>query len=65
MPCTAAAQHLVGRHDFTTFRSAQCQANSPLRTLDRLDVVRNGHAVDVFALHGLSCTTRCARWWAA
>ncbi|MCU0890626.1 MAG: tRNA pseudouridine(38-40) synthase TruA [Sandarakinorhabdus sp.] len=45
----AAAQHLVGRHDFTTFRSAQCQANSPLRTLDRLLVVRNGHAVDVFA----------------
>lgn len=45
----AAAQHLVGRHDFTTFRSAQCQANSPLRTLDRLVVVRNGHAVDVFA----------------
>ena len=45
----AAAQLLVGRHDFTTFRSAQCQANSPLRTLDRLDVVRNGDAIDVFA----------------
>ena len=36
----AAAQVLVGRHDFTTFRAAQCQANSPLRTLDRLDVSR-------------------------
>ena len=35
-----AAQALVGRHDFTTFRAAQCQANSPLRTLDRLDVSR-------------------------
>lgn len=35
-----AAQALLGRHDFTTFRSAQCQANSPLRTLDRLDVTR-------------------------
>ena len=34
----AAAQALLGRHDFTTFRAAQCQANSPLRTLDRLDV---------------------------
>ncbi len=34
----AAAQVLIGRHDFTTFRAAQCQANSPLRTLDRLDV---------------------------
>jgi len=37
-----AAQRLVGRHDFTTFRSVQCQANSPVRSLDRLDVVRGG-----------------------
>lgn len=35
-----AAQLLVGRHDFTTFRSAHCQANDPVKTLDRLDVVR-------------------------
>ncbi|MCE7797376.1 tRNA pseudouridine(38-40) synthase TruA [Sphingobium sufflavum] len=35
-----AAQHLVGLHDFTTFRSAHCQAESPVKTLDRLDVVR-------------------------
>jgi tRNA pseudouridine38-40 synthase len=35
-----AAQALVGRHDFTTFRSAHCQAESPLKTLDRLDVRR-------------------------
>lgn len=34
----AGAAMLVGRHDFTTFRSAHCQADSPLRTLDRLDV---------------------------
>ncbi|KGF68189.1 pseudouridine synthase [Hoeflea sp. BAL378] len=34
-----AAQRLVGRHDFTTFRSVQCQAASPVRSLDRLDVV--------------------------
>ena len=34
-----AAQVLVGRHDFTTFRSVQCQANSPVRSLDRLDVM--------------------------
>ena len=40
-----AAQALVGRHDFTTFRSAHCQADSPLRTLDRLDVARVGDAV--------------------
>ena len=45
----AAAQQLVGRHDFTTFRSAQCQADSPLRTLDRLDVVREGERITVHA----------------
>ncbi len=33
-----AAQHLVGRHDFTTFRASQCQAASPVRTLDELTV---------------------------
>ncbi|XDA97499.1 tRNA pseudouridine(38-40) synthase TruA [Sulfitobacter sp. LCG007] len=36
----AAAAHLVGRHDFTTFRSSECQAESPVKTLDRLDVRR-------------------------
>ena len=41
-----AAQRLIGLHDFTTFRSAHCQAKSPLRTLDRLDVVRTGEAID-------------------
>jgi len=35
-----AAQALVGRHDFTTFRSSECQARSPVKTLDRLDVAR-------------------------
>ena len=35
-----AAQRLVGRHDFTTFRSSICQADSPVKTLDRLDVTR-------------------------
>ena len=41
----AAARVLVGRHDFSTFRDAQCQANSPIRTLDRLDVRRDGDDV--------------------
>jgi len=36
----AAAQGLIGRHDFTTFRAADCQARSPVKTLDRLDVER-------------------------
>ena len=40
-----AAQALVGHHDFTTFRSAHCQAQSPLKTLDRLDVRREGEFV--------------------
>ena len=40
-----AAQALVGRHDFTTFRSAHCQANDPVKTLDRLDVRREGECV--------------------
>ena len=45
----AAAQELVGRHDFTTFRSAQCQADSPVRTLDRLDVRRAGEVIEITA----------------
>jgi tRNA pseudouridine38-40 synthase len=48
-----AAQALVGRHDFTTFRSVQCQAKDPVKTLDRLDVRRakenGGEHVIVFA----------------
>ena len=40
-----AAQSLVGTHDFTTFRSAECQAKSPVKTLDRLDVERCGEAI--------------------
>ena len=45
----AAAQRLVGRHDFTTFRAAECQAKSPVKTLDRLDVARQGDEVRVYA----------------
>jgi len=37
-----AAQELLGEHDFTTFRAVKCQANSPIRTLDVLDVQRQG-----------------------
>jgi tRNA pseudouridine38-40 synthase len=45
----AAAQCLVGRHDFTTFRAAECQAKSPIKTLDRLDVIRVGEVIEVRA----------------
>ncbi|MBZ9893555.1 tRNA pseudouridine(38-40) synthase TruA [Mesorhizobium sp. BR1-1-6] len=44
-----AAKVLLGRHDFTTFRSTQCQAESPVRTLDRLDVSRSGDMIEVRA----------------
>ncbi|MBU8544900.1 MULTISPECIES: tRNA pseudouridine(38-40) synthase TruA [Roseomonadaceae] len=44
-----AAQMLLGRHDFSAYRAAACQAKSPVRTLDRLDVVRLGEEVHVIA----------------
>ena len=44
-----AARHLTGHHDFTTFRAAQCQANSPVKTLDRLDVARYGELIEIRA----------------
>ena len=43
----AAAQRLIGKHDFTTFRSTECQAKSPEKTLDVLDVVRDGENIIV------------------
>ncbi|MHA6287476.1 tRNA pseudouridine(38-40) synthase TruA [Maricaulis sp. CAU 1757] len=47
-----AAQHLVGSHDFTTFRDAQCQAESPVKTLDAIAVARYGEEVQ------LTCSAR-------
>ena len=44
-----AAQVLVGKHDFTTFRASLCQSRSPVKTLERLDVVRDGDMVNVHA----------------
>ncbi len=44
-----AAQVLVGKHDFTTFRSVHCQAESPVKTLDRLTVRRFGHVIEIEA----------------
>ena len=45
----AAAQRLVGRHDFTTFRHIACQAKSPVKTLDQLDVARDGEELTIVA----------------
>jgi tRNA pseudouridine38-40 synthase len=41
------AQALTGKHDFTTFRSTECQAKSPVKTLDRIDVTRDGDEVRI------------------
>ncbi len=45
----AAAAHLVGTHDFTTFRSVHCQSASPLKTLDRLDIETVGQEIHLHA----------------
>ena len=44
-----AAKRLLGTHDFTTFRAAHCQAKSAVKTLDRLDVTRDGDTVEIRA----------------
>lgn len=44
-----AARCLIGKHDFTTFRATECQAKSPVKTLDQLDVVQSGETLDVVA----------------
>lgn len=45
----AAAQQLLGQHDFSSFRAKECQAESPVKTLDRLDVARRGETVEIAA----------------
>ena len=45
----AAARLLLGQHDFTSFRAVACQAKSPVRTLDALEVVRMGEAITIVA----------------
>ena len=72
-----AAQHLVGKHDFTTFRSVHCQAPSPVKTLSRLFVSRAGDIVTIcaeapsFLHHQIRSITGClamvgdGRWCAA
>jgi tRNA pseudouridine38-40 synthase len=44
-----AAQRLIGKHDFSTFRASTCQAKSPIRTLTSLDVSRDGVVIDIRA----------------
>jgi tRNA pseudouridine38-40 synthase len=47
-----AAQALVGEHDFTSFRAANCQARSPIRTLEQLDIVREAEEIRITARAG-------------
>ena len=43
----AGAAHLIGHHDFTTFRSINCQAKSPLKTMDVIEINRDGERIDI------------------
>lgn len=43
----AAAQHLIGHHDFSTFRDSECQADSPMRSLSEIEVQRISEVIDV------------------
>ena len=57
----AAAQHLVGTHDFTTFRDAQCQADSPVKSLDFIDVSARGHGEVDLTVEAISFLHRQVR----
>jgi tRNA pseudouridine38-40 synthase len=59
-PMREAASALIGKHDFTAFRAAECQAKSPIRTLDRLDIAREGNIIR-FDLHADAFLYRMVR----
>ncbi len=44
----SAANYLIGKHDFTSFRDTECQSKSPLKTLDELRVQRNGDEINIY-----------------
>lgn len=43
-----AAKHLEGKHDFSSFRASECQANSPIKTLDRIEIKKDGDFVILY-----------------
>ena len=45
-----AAEHLIGTHDFTSFRASQCQAKSPVRTMQSLEIKKVGHEIHIIAI---------------
>lgn len=42
-----AANFLLGKHDFSSFRASECQSNSPMRTIDKIDIIRDGDNIEV------------------
>lgn len=42
-----AANFLLGRHDFSSFRASECQSNSPIRTLDKIEIIRQGDVIEI------------------
>lgn len=42
-----AANFLLGKHDFSSFRASECQSNSPIRTLDKIEILRQGDAIEI------------------
>lgn len=43
-----AASYLIGKHDFSSFRDSQCQSNSPIKTLDEVNIVQNGELIEIY-----------------
>lgn len=43
------AAHLIGLHDFTSFRASACQAKSPIRSLDKIEIIQNGEVIEIHA----------------
>ncbi len=43
-----AANYLVGKHDFSSFRASQCQAKSPIKTIDKIEIIRNGDIIEIY-----------------
>ena len=46
-PMQEGSRYLLGRHDFTSFRATECQANSPVKTLDRINISRHGDTINI------------------
>ena len=43
-----AAKHLLGKHDFSSFRASECQARSPIKTLDSIEIIKDGEEIKIY-----------------